>query len=118
MYLKKIKHFNKYSLSTASAIANNKDGYAIYAVTKRMRKLTNKKGILFVISDGQPHGNKYSGQMAIKHTRDMVTLSQKLGFQIIQIAIQGNVPSKEMFDYYINMTNIETLPNSISYLCK
>ncbi len=116
---KENKHFNKYSLATVQALANNKDGYAINAVAKRIRKLTNKKGIIFVISDGQPHGSSYSGQMAIEHTRSMVTASQKLGFQVIQIAIQGNVPSKQMFDYYVNMTNIETLPNQlITYISK
>ena len=116
---KENKHFNKYSLATAEALSNNKDGYAINAVAKRIRKFTNKKGIIFVISDGQPHGSSYSGQMAIEHTRNMVIASQKLGFQVIQIAIQGNVPSKQMFDYYVDMTNIETLPNQlITYVSK
>lgn len=116
---KENKHFNKYSLATAEALANNKDGYAINAIAKRIRKFTNKKGIIFVISDGQPHGLNYSGQMAIEHTKSMVIASQKLGFQIIQIAIQGNIPSNQMFDYYVDMTNIETLPNQlITYVSK
>ena len=116
---KENKHFNKYSLATVEALSNNKDGYAINAVAKRIRKLTNKKGIIFVISDGQPHGLRYSGQMAIEHTRNMVIASQKLGFQVIQITIQGNIPSKEMFDYYIDITNIETLPDQlITYVSK
>lgn len=116
---KENKHFNKYSLATAEALSNNKDGYAINAVAKRIRKLTNKKGIIFVISDGQPNGHKYNGQTAIEHTRNMVIASQKLGFQVIQIAIQGNIPSKQMFDYYVDMTNIETLPNQlITYVSK
>jgi len=116
---KENKHFNKYSLATVEALSNNKDGYAINAVAKRIRKLTNKKGIIFVISDGQPNGLRYSGQMAIEHTRNMVIASQKLGFQVIQITIQGNIPSKQMFDYYIDMTNIETLPDQlITYVSK
>lgn len=116
---KENKHFNKYSLATAEALSNNKDGYAINAVAKRIRKLTNKKGIIFVISDGQPHGHKYNGQTAIEHTRNMVRASQKLGFQVIQIAIQENILSNQMFDYYVKMTNVETLPNQlITYISK
>jgi len=57
--------------------------------------------------------------MAIEHTRNMVIASQKLGFQVIQITIQGNIPSKQMFDYYVDMTNIETLPDQlITYVSK
>ena len=46
-------------------------------------------------------------------------MSQALGFQVIQIAIEEHVPCEEMFDYYIRMTNIESLPNDlIAYVSK
>lgn len=75
--------------------------------------------LLFVISDGAPYASSYSGQKAIEDTRKKVTMAQALGFQVIQIGIEECVPSEEMFDYYIKMTNIKNLPNDlIAYVSK
>jgi hypothetical protein len=116
---KESKSFNKYCLGTAQARSNNRDGKAIFSVAKRIRKFTNRPAILFVISDGQPHARGYHGEKSITDTRDMVKNAQKLGFQIIQIAIDETVPSKQMFDYYVKMIDIETLPsNLVQYVSK
>ena len=68
---------------------------------------------MFVLSDGQPSANNYNGREAINDTRDKVTKAQNYGFQVIQIAIEESVPSKEMFDYYIKMTDIKNLPRDL-----
>ena len=108
-----------YALGSATARSNNRDGDAIYAVAKRVRSRTPDPGLLFVISDGQPAAYGYNGQASINDTRKKVTMAQALGFQVIQIAIDEEVPSEEMFDYFIKMTNIENLPNDmISYVSK
>lgn len=108
-----------YALGSCKARANNRDGDAIYAVAKRIRNKTEDPGLIFVISDGAPYAYDYSGQAAINDTRKKVTMSQNLGFQVIQIAIEEEVPCDQMFDYYIQMTNIETLPNDmIAYVSK
>lgn len=36
-----------------------------------------------------------------------------MGFQVIQIAIEEGVPSSEMFNQYIKMTDIKNLPNDL-----
>ena len=102
-----------FALGSVTSRANNRDGDAILATAKRIRKQTENKGILFVLSDGQPSANKYNGSEAIKDTRDKVTRAQNYGFQVIQIAIEESVPSKEMFDYYIKMTDIKNLPRDL-----
>jgi hypothetical protein len=102
-----------YALGTVEARSNNRDGDAILATAKRIRKQTENQGILFVLSDGQPSAHDYNGQEAIKDTREKVTKAQNYGFQVIQIAIEESVPSKEMFDYYIKMTDIKNLPRDL-----
>lgn len=105
---------NIHALGSVRARSNNRDGDAIYAVAKRMRNLTENQGILFVLSDGQPAAHGYSGKNGIYDTRKKVTKAQALGFQVIQIAIEECVPSKEMFDYYVKMTDINTLPKQLN----
>jgi Mg-chelatase subunit ChlD len=106
-------HLDPYALGAVEARSNNRDGDAIIATAKRIRKQTANQGIVFVLSDGQPSAYDYGGQSAIKDTRDKVSKAQNLGFQVIQIAIEEAVPSKEMFDYYIKMTDIKNLPRDM-----
>jgi len=103
-----------FALGDVQARANNRDGDAIIATAKRIRSRTPDQGIIFVLSDGQPAGHGYHGQEAIDDTRKKVTRAQALGFQVIQIAIEECVPSREMFDYFIKMTNIKDLPRDMT----
>jgi hypothetical protein len=102
-----------YALGDISARSNNRDGDAILAAAKRIRMHTKDQGLLFVISDGAPSAYDYSGRSAIQDTRQKVTKAQSLGFQVIQIAIEEYVPSSEMFDYYVKMTDIKNLPKDL-----
>jgi len=102
-----------FALGSVTARSNNRDGDAILATAKRIRKQTENQGILFVLSDGQPSANDYNGTEAIRDTREKVTKAQNYGFQVIQIAIEESVPSKQMFDYYIKMTDIKNLPRDL-----
>lgn len=114
VYHEKGTTVDPYTLGTCNAHSQNRDGDAIYAVAKRIRERTKNQGILFVLSDGAPYAGGYSGKEAILHTRSMVSKAQSMGFQVIQIAIEESVPSKEMFDYFIKLTNIKTLPNDMA----
>jgi hypothetical protein len=113
------KGSNGHALGSVSARHNNRDGDAILAAAKRIRSMNSDPCLLFVISDGAPYAINYSGQAAINDTRKKVTQAQALGFQVIQIAIEEEVPSEEMFDYSIKMTDIKNLPNDlIAYVSK
>lgn len=108
-----------FSLGSIEARGNNRDGDAILAFAKRVRKNTPNQGLLFVLSDGQPSAVGYSGRSAIEDTKSKVQKAQALGFQVIQIAIEESVPSAQMFDYFIKMTDIKNLPNDmINYMSR
>jgi nitric oxide reductase activation protein len=108
-----------YALGTVTARSQNRDGTAILATAKRIRKFTPDQGILFVISDGAPCASNYSGSQGIADTREKVTKAQMLGFQVIQIAIEAHVPSERMFDYFVKMTDIKNLPKDlVSYMSR
>jgi nitric oxide reductase activation protein len=104
---------DSFSLGSVSARANNRDGDAIFATAKRMRAQTENQGLLFVLSDGAPSASDYGGRSAIDDTRKKVLRAQSLGFQVIQIAIEEHVPSRDMFDYFIKMTDIKNLPKEL-----
>jgi hypothetical protein len=110
---------DSFSLGTVEAHANNRDGDAILATARRIRNQTENQGLLIVLSDGAPSASGYGGREAIADTRKKVTRAQSLGFQVIQIAIEEHVPSKEMFDYFIQMTDIKNLPKDlVNYMSK
>jgi hypothetical protein len=108
------KHNDPYALSNVRARSNNRDGDAILATARAMRRQTERKGILFVLSDGQPAAFDYHGKEAISDTASKVKRAEKLGFQVIQIAIDECVPSKEMFTHFVKMTDINNLPNELT----
>ena len=109
----------KWSLGSVRARNQNRDGHAILGVAKRVRKHTQNPGIMLVLSDGAPCAHHYDGQEGVKDTRRKVTEAQKMGFQVIQIAIEEHVDSQEMFDYFIKMTDIKNLPmDMVNYLSR
>lgn len=119
IYTEHGKSANPHALGSLSARHNNRDGDAILAAAQKIRSMNSDPCLLFVISDGAPYAANYSGQAAIDDTRKKVTQAQALGFQVIQIAIEEEVPSDEMFDYSIKMTDIKNLPNDlIAYVSK
>lgn len=113
------KASNVHALGDINARHNNRDGDAILAAARKIRGMNSDPCLLFVISDGAPYAINYSGKAAIADTKKKVGMVQSMGFQVIQIAIEEEVPSQEMFDHYIKMTNIKDLPNDlIAYASK
>ena len=107
------KNCDKYALGSITDRSNNRDGDAIIATARRIRSFNSDPCLLFVLSDGQPYAYDYSGQSAIDDTRKKVNKAEAMGFQVIQIAIEEGVPSSEMFNQYIKMTDIKNLPNDL-----
>jgi Mg-chelatase subunit ChlD len=70
----------------------NADGHALYAVTERMRRELRRgeKGIIMVVSDGQPSvygdGDSNTGQALI----DAVAHARRYGIAVIAVAIDGS----------------------------
>jgi len=99
---------------------NNVDGYAIEKVGEFLHKnRTGNKQVLIVISDGQPCAANYSGRSSIDHTRRMTNkLKNRLHQTVIQVAIEGSVPSEKMFDHFVKFTDMGTLVRDMSALVK
>lgn len=108
------KAMSQYALGSVCAKANNRDGAAIYACARRIRGFTKNQGIILVMSDGQPAASNYSGKKGVEDTKKKVQMSEKLGFQVVQIAIDEDVPSALMFTHFIQMTDIDTLPGDLT----
>jgi uncharacterized protein YegL len=113
------KATDMYALGSCRARIENRDGDAILAAGMRMRKLTQNAGILFVISDGEPCAHDYHGAASVEDTKRKVIMTENLGLQVIQIAIDSSVRSERMFKHYIKMTDIANLPTDmVKFLSK
>ncbi len=109
----------KFALGGVSAGGNNADGYAIYEAAKRVRKFTTRPCVMFVISDGQPACSRYNSTNGVKHTREMVTkVTREENMQVIQIAIESGIPSKDMFDHFVELKQLDKLPFELSRVLK
>lgn len=107
------KQTDPYALGSVKARVENRDGEAILATAARIRSKTKNAGLLFVLSDGGPCAHEYHGRSAVNDVRKKVLQAEALGFQVIQIAISECVPSSEMFNHYITMTDMSTLPKDL-----
>lgn len=99
------------SISAIESKANNRDGYALRAVRKRVRKFTSDKGLMIVLSDGNPSADGY--YKGIQDTRESVLECQKDGFEVIQIAIGNDTDSAKMFDHFVVFNDLPGMVRSI-----
>jgi hypothetical protein len=99
-------------LSFVRGRCENRDGYAIYAVAKRVNELAyggemgakGKKSIMVVLSDGQPWADNYHYGKGVRDTREKVTKAQKdFGTDIIQCTVKSVERSEDMFDTVIKL---------------
>lgn len=107
-----------YSLSAVSAKSNNRDGTAIFACAKRVRKHTQDPVVFIVISDGYPAASGYrSFDHGCEHTAKHVKRTEALGMQVIQIAIES-MDSGKMFRNFIHLTDMSTFPMEFTAFLK
>jgi len=88
----------------------NRDGVAMIAAAKRVRKFTPNQGVFVVISDGSPYATGYSGDTARKHVQRMANEIEAMGFQVIQVTI-GGYRSKDMFKNVIDIDKVSEFPD-------
>lgn len=112
VYVYKEKGYSKeYAIGSCRARRENRDGAAILHVAKRVRHFTEKPCIMFVIADGSPAAHHYHD--GVSHTRSCVSLVEKMGFTVINIAIEAHMNPSSMFTNWIKMTNINKLPSEL-----
>lgn len=101
-------------LGLISSIDCNKDGAAIEAVAKRVRKFTSQPCIYFILSDGKPNGYYYSGDEAERHVLQTVKKVEKMGFLPINIAITSQAAdNKKMYPICLDFSNANDIPNKV-----
>ena len=112
------KHAPKYGLGSIDVHRNNIDGMAIREVAQRVRKQTDRKVLMFVISDGLPCGHNYTGDKAIQDTREAVREVTKMNFDIVQICIGNCEHPEKMFDHYVKNYNLSKLAPDLGRMIK
>ena len=109
----------KYSLSNIQARCQNRDGDAILETAKRVRKFTQEKVIMFVISDGEPCAAGYYGTSARMDVKDKVQKTEMMNFDIIQISIDDVKGVRDMFDKFINIKkDLSELPKKLGQIIR
>lgn len=111
-------HAPKYSLGSARAVSQNRDGQAILEVGRRMRQFTENPGVLFVLSDGSPCANGYYGTPANEDTRQKVLQVERMKLSVVQIAIATGIPSEEMFRKFVKFTDLSQLARQMGLLVR
>jgi nitric oxide reductase activation protein len=89
--------------------SENYDHMAIKMATSMfLKKTTNDKKLMIVLSDGRPSGHRYGGESAMKATRDAVNAAEKKGIYVLNVAIE-NYASERMFKHVLRFTDIPNL---------
>lgn len=109
---------NRYALGSMRARYNNRDGNAILEVANRIRKHTDLPVLFFVLADGAPYAEDYSGSYAVQHTREQVQRVQKMGMRVVQVCIEHHYRPQEMFDHYIILDDLSTLAVDLGKVVK
>jgi nitric oxide reductase activation protein len=82
---------------------SNYDGHALAYVVKEMNKDTDENDaqrIIVVLSDGQPAGHGYGGELAFQHIRAVVDWAAKTDIRVLQIAIDQELRDHEQRQMY------------------
>jgi Mg-chelatase subunit ChlD len=83
----------KISLAHDIALRQNFDGVAIAALKTRFSGRPARR-VVIVISDGEPSGGNYYGEMAMKHTKTAINDLRKSGISVICFSIDSGVVAK------------------------
>lgn len=106
---------NPYFLGSIQARSNNRDGVAIDAVAKEVRRQSHTSDILMlVISDGNPSAEKYLGTAAIEHTRKVIKSLRPI--RTVHIGIGPSVGSVRMYQHHTHCATLGDLPRQIRRL--
>lgn len=108
----------RHALGSVNAMCCNRDGDAIKECALRIRKRTDKKCLMFVLSDGNPNADNYTGDVGVRETRKQVLLVQRMNFDVVQIAINHNVEPEKMFDKHVIFDDLQSLPKDLNRLIK
>lgn len=110
LYVYREKGYNpKFSIGSVKARSQNRDGIAIIETAKRVRRQTKNPVLFFILSDGEPCAGRYCGTSAMRHVKECVAKTERMGFSVIQVCINHSYDPGAMFNNYVVMDNMNTL---------
>ena len=104
----------QFTLGSAAARSENRDGTAIYEVARRVRKQTQEPLVMFVLSDGAPCASGYYGESAMRHVRENVAKVEKMDITVIQVCINHSYDPASMFKHFIILEDMNSLAKNLS----
>lgn len=111
-------HRADFALGNTKAEGCNRDGVALKEIALDIRRQTENKILMVVISDGYPNAENYRGAPAVEDTFRQVRDIERLGFSVMQVALKGGVDSKLMFRHWVHFDNMQLLAHDISQVVK
>lgn len=112
---------DKYRLSAITARDNNRDGYALRLLKKKLEDFDANTKLLIVISDGAPAATNYSGAAAFADLKDIAKSCEKEDIILLAAAIDSDKEAiKRAYgeSHFLDITDIEMLPTTITNLIK
>lgn len=107
---KENKKTGKYALGSTKASGGTPTAQAMQIAAKRIRKYTQDKCLMLIITDGEPDSSA-----AVKKIQKIVTAQ---GFIPIGVDITGNYKMESLFTNYVKATELSTLPQDLGKLVK
>lgn len=87
------------SIMALSAHEDNRDGFAIRWMTKRLKTRDEKHRFLLIFSDGEPSAFQYA-QNGVKDTAEAVLEAEKQHIQVLHLFLNTEKPEEEQFQLF------------------
>lgn len=93
----------------------NYDGIVIEKIYDTIRSKTSENILFISISDGQPSGNNYGGESAIREMKRVIEKCRRDGFVTVGIGLQYD-RVKEIYNYSTVVSELKDAPKLVSTL--
>lgn len=90
---------NGASIMSLTAHEDNRDGFAIRWMTKRLKQRNEKHRFLLLFSDGEPSAFEYA-QNGVKDTLDAVLEAEKQNIEVLHLFLNNEMPGEEQLQLF------------------
>ena len=107
--------YDKYRLMSMEAGGANRDGAAIAYMLDLLKKRPEDHKVLFVISDGRPNGNNYSGNIAKTDIQEQTWAASRKGITTVAAAIGNDLDTlRSIYPTCLDMRDLNLLPKRLT----
>jgi nitric oxide reductase activation protein len=93
------KKDNGASIMSLEAHEDNRDGFAIRWMTKRLKQRNEKHRFLLLFSDGEPSAFEYA-QNGVKDTAEAVLEAEKQNIEVLHLFLNSEMPGEEQLQLF------------------